>query len=173
MERNEILWFDEDEDDVVDDELEDDIEDDELEDDELEDDEDDDDEDDDEEEDEEDEEEEELDDEDEDWDDEDGDDEDFDEEERRGRVSSSVPVPLLPRPSWIRAKAPQGPGLRAPPGPDAGTRAAHGLRGGALSEPRRVLEPRHRHVHDPRRRLHPGVRVLRGEDGPAGAAAGP
>jgi len=24
-------------------------------------------------------------------------------------VSSSVPVPLLPRPSWIRAKAPQGP----------------------------------------------------------------
>ena len=28
---------------------------------------------------------------------------------RRGRVSASVPVPLLPRPAWIRAKAPQGP----------------------------------------------------------------
>ena len=37
----------------------------------------------------------------------------------------------------------------------------HRLRGRALSEHRRVLAPRHRHVHDPRRRLHARLRLLR------------
>ena len=40
--------------------------------------------------------------------------------------------------------------------------APHGLRGGALPEHRRVLAPRHRDVHDSRRRLHPRLRLLRG-----------
>ena len=39
-------------------------------------------------------------------------------------------------------------------------RAAHGLRRSELPEHRRVLAPRHRHVHDPRRHLHPLVRLL-------------
>ena len=40
----------------------------------------------------------------------------------------------------------------------AGARPPHGLRRGELPEHRRVLAPRHRHVHDSRRHLHPLVR---------------
>ena len=46
--------------------------------------------------------------------------------------------------------------------PDAGAQPAHGLRRSAVPEHRRVLEPRHGDVHDPRRRLHARVLVLRG-----------
>ena len=48
-----------------------------------------------------------------------------------------------------------------------GPRPPHGLRGGPLPEHRRVLEPRHRHLHDPGRRLHARLRLLRGQDGAA------
>ena len=40
----------------------------------------------------------------------------------------------------------------------------HRLRGGALPQRRRVLGLGHRHVHDPGRHLHPGLRLLRGEE---------
>ena len=39
-------------------------------------------------------------------------------------------------------------------------RAAHGVRGGRLPEHLRVLGRPHRHLHDPRRALHAGVRLL-------------
>ncbi len=54
---------------------------------------------------------------------------------------------------------------------------AHRLRGGQLPQRRRVLGARHGDLHDPRRRLHPPLRLLQREDGradlerPAGAAA--
>ena len=78
----------------------------------------------------------------------------------------SVPVPLAPAPARLdqgasphRARATSACGRLMrdlePP---------HGLRGGALSERRRLLEPRDRHVHDPGRRLHPRLRLLRGQD---------
>ena len=63
--------------------------------------------------------------------------------------------------------------LRAAQGPDARARSPHGVRGGPLPEPRRVLEPRHGHVHDPRRRVHARLRLLRREDGAARGAARP
>src|SRR5688572_20101195 len=64
-------------------------------------------------------------------------------------------------------------GVRAAPRPHAGPRAAHGLRRGPLPEPRGLLEPRHRHVHDPGGRVHPRVRVLRGQDRAARTPARP
>ena len=39
--------------------------------------------------------------------------------------------------------------------------AEHRLRGRPLPQHRRVLAPRHGDVHDPRRHLHPGLRLLR------------
>ena len=49
--------------------------------------------------------------------------------------------------------------LPAPQGADARPQPAHGVRGSALPQHRRVLEPRDGDVHDPRRRLH--ARLLR------------
>ena len=46
------------------------------------------------------------------------------------------------------------------PQDDARPRPRHRVRGGRLPEPLRVLGRRHRHVHDQRRALHPGVRLL-------------
>ena len=60
---------------------------------------------------------------------------------------------------------------------DRGRQPPHRLRGGQLPEHRRVLGARHRDVHDPRRRLHPPLRLLQRPDGradlerPARAAA--
>ena len=51
--------------------------------------------------------------------------------------------------------------LPAAQGVDARARAAHGVRGGALPQHRRMLAPRHGDIHDSRRRLHACVRVLR------------
>ena len=55
------------------------------------------------------------------------------------------------------------------PQDDARPRPRHRVRGGRLPEPVGVLVRRHRHVHDQRRALHPGVRVLPGRH-PAPAA---
>src|SRR5688572_11486969 len=52
--------------------------------------------------------------------------------------------------------------LRPPQGHHEGPAAEHRLRGCPLPEHRRVLAPRDGDVHDPRRRLHAGVLVLRG-----------
>ena len=46
------------------------------------------------------------------------------------------------------------------PQDDARPRPRHRVRGGGLPEPVRVLGRRHRHVHDQRRALHPGLRLL-------------
>ena len=68
--------------------------------------------------------------------------------------------------------------LPAAEGGDRRRGAAHRLRGGQLPQRRRVLGARHGDLHDPRRRLHPPLRLLQREDGgaelerPAGAAAG-
>ena len=84
-------------------------------------------------------------------------------DDRDGRLRHAAPPPSrldqgadavgreLPRP--------QGPAPRPEP--------QHGLRGGPLPEHRGVLGPAHRDDHDPRRHLHPGLRLLRGQDRPA------
>ena len=93
--------------------------------------------------------------------------------------SSSVTAPLR-RDRDARAPARVGPqgeparsrcarGARAP----AGGVAPHGVRGGALPQPRGVLHARHRHLHAPRRPLHPPVRLLRGLDRAAGSRPTP
>ena len=71
------------------------------------------------------------------------------------------------KPSWLKVKAPGGPELPPPQAADARPRPPHGLRGSALPERRRVLGARHRDVHDPRRRLHAELRLLRRRPRPA------
>ena len=70
-------------------------------------------------------------------------------------------------PDWIRARAAQRPELPGAQAPHARPHAQHGLRGGALPEHRGVLGAAHGHGHDPRRHVHAGLRLLRGEDRPA------
>ena len=88
--------------------------------------------------------------------------------------------PAVPR---AQAALAEGPGARradlpAAEGGDRGRQPPHRLRGGELPERRRVLGARHGDVHDPRRRLHPPLRLLQRADGradlerPARAAAG-
>ena len=62
-----------------------------------------------------------------------------------------------------RASAPTYRRLRAH---DARPRPRHRVRGGRLPEHLRVLGRRHRHVHDQRRALHPGLRLLPGRHPP-------
>ena len=71
---------------------------------------------------------------------------------------------------WIRVRIPsrqlgrqaQGQAAREPPG--------HGVRGSQLPEHPRVLQPRHRDLHDPRRGLHAPLLVLRRRPRPPEAA---
>ena len=56
--------------------------------------------------------------------------------------------------------------LPRPQGPAPRPEPQHRLRGGPLPEHRRVLGPAHGHDHDPRRHLHPRLRLLRREDRP-------
>ena len=71
------------------------------------------------------------------------------------------------KPPWLKVPAPGGPNYRrlqsliARPGPQ------HRLPGGQLPQRRRVLGARHGDVHDPRRRLHPPLRLLQRPDGKA------
>ena len=72
-----------------------------------------------------------------------------------GRSRGAAPgVDEGPRP--LRRRVPRAEAARARPRP------AHGVRGGRLPEHLRVLGRSHGHVHDPRRPLHAGVRVLPG-----------
>ena len=85
----------------------------------------------------------------------------------------------LPRPQAALAEGPRAgrPQLPAPERGDRGRRPPHRLPGGELPQRRRVLGARHRDLHDPRRRLHPALRLLQRADRqadlerPAGAAA--
>ena len=81
-----------------------------------------------------------------------------------------------------QARLVQGPAPRQPEVPravedDRRRGPAHGLQGSGLPEHRRLLGPRHGHVHDPRRHLHAPLRLLQRQDRqadlerPAGAAA--
>src|SRR6266699_1405820 len=84
---------------------------------------------------------------------------------RRRTTSNEHTRPPAPPSALDQGPRPHRRELRAASGPDAGARSPHGLRRGSLSERRRVLEPRDGNLHDPGRRLHPGLRVLRREDG--------
>ena len=87
------------------------------------------------------------------------------------------PRPASPRASRSAAASPSGcgPPLRltddviAITQDDARPRPRHGVRGGRLPQHLRVLVRRHRHVHDQRRALHPGLRVLPGRHPPPAA----
>ena len=64
------------------------------------------------------------------------------------------------KPEWMRAPLRLTDDVIAHPQDDARPRPRHRVRGGGLPEPVGVLGRRHRHVHDQRRALHPGVRLL-------------
>ena len=88
-------------------------------------------------------------------------------------------VPFRARkPPWLKVPAPGRADLPPAQEGDRGRQPAHRLRGGQLPERRRVLGARHRDLHDPRRRLHPALRLLQRADRradlerPARAAAG-
>ena len=93
------------------------------------------------------------------------------------------PRPTAPSPSARpQAAVAEGAGagraeLPAAEGDDRRRQPPHRLRGGQLPQRRRVLGARHGDLHDPRRRLHPPLRLLQRADGqadlerPAGAAA--
>ena len=79
------------------------------------------------------------------------------------------PGPGRPAAARQEAAVVQGAGARqpeVPPAeePDRDREPPHGLPGGRLPEHRRVLAARHRHVHDPRRHLHPPLRLLQRQD---------
>ena len=68
------------------------------------------------------------------------------------------------KPDWIRVKAPVSQGICRHPRDRARQQAAHGVRGGGLSEHRGVLDQAPRHHDDHGRHLHPGLRLLQRED---------
>ena len=75
------------------------------------------------------------------------------------------------KPEWLRVKA--RPRRRATARLKRTMRelvARHGVRGGRLPEHLRVLGRRHGHVHDQRRAVHPGLRLLPRRHAPAAAA---
>ena len=93
-------------------------------------------------------------------------------------TGGTVPFRRARKPPWLKVPAPGRADLPPAQGDDRLRQPAHGLRGGQLPQRRRVLGARHGDLHDPRRRLHPALRLLQREDGradlerPAGAAAG-
>ena len=102
---------------------------------------------------------------------------------RRWRHAAPAPVgwprPASPRASTSASASPSGCGprlqhrpttYRAAASDDARPRPRHGVRGGGLPEHLRVLGRRHRHLHDQRRALHPGLRLLPGRHPPPRAA---
>ncbi len=71
------------------------------------------------------------------------------------------------KPSWLKVQGAGRSELPAAQAAHARARPPHGLRGSALPQRRRVLGARHRHLHDPRRRLHAELRLLRRRARPA------
>ena len=67
-----------------------------------------------------------------------------------------------PKPEWLKVRAPGSPNYLRLKALMQDLEPEHRLRGSALPEHRRVLAPRHGDVHDPRRRLHARLRLLRG-----------
>ena len=90
---------------------------------------------------------------------------------RLRRPASPVAADHAPAsPTGCGRRCDDGPRLPALKAHDARPRPRHGVRGGRLPEHLRVLGRRHRHVHDQRRALHPGVRLLPGRHPPAAGA---
>ena len=86
---------------------------------------------------------------------------------RRGRRGRGGRIGRPPAPPGLDPGADAvGRELPRPQGPAARPQPQHGLRGGPLPQHRGVLGPAHGHDHDPGRHLHPGLRVLRGQDRP-------
>ena len=77
---------------------------------------------------------------------------------RRRLARAAAPPRLDPGADAVRRELPR------PQGPAPRPVAQHGLRGGPLPQHRGVLGPAHGHDHDPGRHLHPGLRLLRGQD---------
>ncbi len=89
---------------------------------------------------------------------------------------ASSPTRGCPAGPQAPVAASPGPDGRRIPGPashDARPRPGDRVRGGRLPQHLRVLGRRHGHVHDQRRALHPGVRVLPGRHPPPRAASTP
>ena len=75
------------------------------------------------------------------------------------------------KPEWMRRQGAHGRRATCELKRDhARARPRHRVRGGRLPEHLRVLGRRHRHVHDQRRALHPGLRLLPGRHPPPRAA---
>ena len=81
-----------------------------------------------------------------------------------GEPAADGSTALRRHPDWIRSRLPSGDNYHELKGLLRGLVAQHGLRGGPLPQHRGVLGPAHRDDHDPRRHLHTGLRVLRGQD---------
>ena len=74
-------------------------------------------------------------------------------------------LPLRERkPPWFKVPAPGRRALPRAERADPRREPPHGLPGGRLPEHRRVLGARHRDVHDPRRHVHPALRLLQRQD---------
>ena len=78
---------------------------------------------------------------------------------------TAAPAKPRPRlPAWLRTRLPTTDSFRAHPRAAGRTEAAHRLPERDVPEPLGVLEQRHRDLHDRRRPLHPGLRLLRSND---------
>ena len=69
-------------------------------------------------------------------------------------------TPVLPKPAWIRVKAPGAHAFDATRDVLARASPRHRVRGGGLPQYRRVLGQAPRHLHDHGRHLHAGLRLL-------------
>ncbi len=78
----------------------------------------------------------------------------------RGRRAARGLAITERKPEWLRANVRHRARVPAPEAHDARPRPRHRVRGGRLPQHLRVLGRRHRHVHDQRRALHAGVRLL-------------
>ncbi len=79
-------------------------------------------------------------------------------------------APMLRKPSWIRVRIPPGNAVAQTQGQAAREPAGDGLRGSVVPEHSRMLRQGHGDVHDPRRRVHATLLVLRRRARPAQAA---
>jgi lipoic acid synthetase len=73
----------------------------------------------------------------------------------RSPVKFDESAPTLRKPSWIRVRIPSGNAVQQLKSKLRARFAGDGVRGGLVPEHPRVLQPRHRHLHDPGRGLHP------------------
>ena len=78
-----------------------------------------------------------------------------------GHLIPLVPAPRPPKPEWLKVRAPGSPNYARLKSLMRELKLHTVCEEAQLPEHRRVLASRHGHVHDPRRRVHARVRVLR------------